>query len=182
MPIWRGHKPPGTIVSAFGEARGADRVRLLYTGGSTEAPSLPLDGAWLWLCDEEPPVAAATRAILAGAHDVVALSLPGAADRLVARVGEIASDVEPPPQSPEMVGESEATKSLLRQIARCARTAMPVLLTGETGTGKDVAARLIHAWSPRHEARFVAINCAAIPNELMEAELFGYAKGAFSGE
>src|SRR6185503_3677132 len=55
------------------------------------------------------------------------------------------------------------------------------LLTGETGTGKEVIARLLHEWSPRRAKRFVPVNCAAIPNELMEAELFGYARGAFSG-
>jgi len=73
------------------------------------------------------------------------------------------------------------SRSVVRQVARAAQTAMAVLLTGETGTGKEVTARLIHAWSARHDRRFVPINCAAIPDELMEAELFGYARGAFSG-
>ena len=77
--------------------------------------------------------------------------------------------------------ESDASKRILSQIARVAPTSMPVLITGETGTGKEVAARLLHAWSPRQQKRFVPINCAAIPDELMEAELFGYARGAFSG-
>jgi transcriptional regulator with PAS, ATPase and Fis domain len=70
---------------------------------------------------------------------------------------------------------------MLTQAARAARTSMAVLLTGETGSGKEMLARLVHQWSPRRERTLVPINCAAIPNELMEAELFGYARGAFTG-
>jgi two-component system response regulator HydG len=79
------------------------------------------------------------------------------------------------------VTESAASRRVLAQVLRVAPTSMPVLLTGETGTGKEVIGRLIHTWSPRRAKHFVPINCAAIPNELMEAELFGYARGAFSG-
>jgi len=85
-----------------------------------------------------------------------------------------------PVPDPDVVAESTATRAVLRQVALAARTSMPVLLTGETGTGKEVAARLLHAGSER-PGRFVPINCVAIPNELMEGELFGYARGAFSG-
>jgi DNA-binding NtrC family response regulator len=76
---------------------------------------------------------------------------------------------------------SEASRRVIAKIAQVAPTSMPVLITGETGTGKEVVARLIHARSPRHGKPLIPINCAAIPNELMEAELFGYARGAFSG-
>src|SRR6185369_8755194 len=76
---------------------------------------------------------------------------------------------------------SEPAQRLLARILRAARTSMPVLLTGETGTGKEICARLLHRWSSRAERTFIPIDCAAIPNDLMEAELFGYAKGAFSG-
>jgi DNA-binding NtrC family response regulator len=89
--------------------------------------------------------------------------------------------VEPaPPDAPHIVARSPAARTMLAQIARAARTTMPVLITGETGTGKEEAARLIHAWSGR-EGPWLPINCAAIPNELMESELFGHVRGAFSG-
>jgi transcriptional regulator with PAS, ATPase and Fis domain len=85
------------------------------------------------------------------------------------------------PAPKDFVAESPAAKKLLRKLHQAAQTSMPVLLTGETGTGKELASRLVHHWSARRARTFVPINCAAIPNELMEGELFGYVRGAFSG-
>ena len=66
-------------------------------------------------------------------------------------------------------------------IAKLARSQAPVYITGESGSGKEVAARLIHLGSSRADAPFVAVNCGAIPETLMESEFFGYKKGAFTG-
>ena len=106
---------------------------------------------------------------------------PGAAALLAQRIAELAS-VEPPvPATDRFVAASDAARAVLREVAQAARTSMPVLLTGETGTGKEVAARLLHALVVARATRsFVPINCAAIPNELIEAELFGYAQAARS--
>src|SRR5436190_16174549 len=80
-----------------------------------------------------------------------------------------------------MVGESVAMRALRKQIAIVAPTDGRVLISGESGTGKELVARAIHASSKRAGAPFVEINSAAIPEELVESELFGHAKGAFSG-
>ena len=80
-----------------------------------------------------------------------------------------------------LVGESAAIQELRRTIARFAPEESPVMITGESGTGKELVARLIHQNSPRGKGAFVALNCAALPLELSEAELFGYEKGAFTG-
>jgi transcriptional regulator with PAS, ATPase and Fis domain len=80
-----------------------------------------------------------------------------------------------------VVAESPVTKNLLELCLRVARVDSTVLLTGESGVGKDVLARLIHDLSARHRRPFVAVNCGAIPENLLESELFGYEKGAFSG-
>jgi DNA-binding NtrC family response regulator len=74
-----------------------------------------------------------------------------------------------------------AMKRVFDRIARLAGSDLPVLITGETGVGKEIAAAALHAWSPRRGERMVAINCAALPDTLLESELFGYERGAFSG-
>jgi DNA-binding NtrC family response regulator len=81
----------------------------------------------------------------------------------------------------EIVFGGETMRKVMAQIDRVAATRSRVCILGETGTGKELAARRIHAMSPRSNGRFVAVNCAAVPAELIESELFGHEKGAFTG-
>ena len=81
----------------------------------------------------------------------------------------------------DIVGKSAALRQVLEQVAIVAPTGSTVLLHGETGTGKELVARAIHNLSPRRERNFVRLNCAAIPSGLVESELFGHEKGAFTG-
>jgi DNA-binding NtrC family response regulator len=80
-----------------------------------------------------------------------------------------------------LVGRSVAIEEVRRTIAKVAPTDSTVLITGESGTGKEVVARAVHESSARHEQAFVAVNCAALPRELVESELFGHERGAFTG-
>lgn len=81
----------------------------------------------------------------------------------------------------DIVGESEGIRSCKQMVIRFSKTSDPVLITGESGTGKELFAHCLHALSPRSNGPFVAINCATLPSELLESELFGYEKGAFTG-
>lgn len=79
------------------------------------------------------------------------------------------------------IGESDAADALRRQVKKLARSQAPIFISGESGSGKEVIARLIHASGPRAHAPFIPVNCGAIPNELLESELFGHVKGSFTG-
>ena len=83
--------------------------------------------------------------------------------------------------APRIIGEDSKLRQVSQQLHRAAATGSTVLLEGESGTGKELFARALHALSPRADGPFVAINCAAIPETLLESELFGYEKGAFTG-
>jgi DNA-binding NtrC family response regulator len=81
----------------------------------------------------------------------------------------------------DLVGRSAAFVAMMKLVGRVAMTNLPVLITGESGTGKELVARAIHHRSPRAAKAFVAVNCGAIPSELIESELFGHVRGSFTG-
>jgi two-component system NtrC family response regulator len=81
----------------------------------------------------------------------------------------------------DLIGPSQAMREVHKRIGLAAANAMPVLVLGETGTGKEMVARALHRYSARAERPFVAVNCSAIPKELLESELFGHVRGAFTG-
>ncbi len=88
---------------------------------------------------------------------------------------------EPSPTTARMLGDSPAIQKVRTMIERLARGQAPVYISGESGTGKELAARLIHELGPRADKPFVAVNCGAIPENLMESEFFGHKKGSFTG-
>jgi len=103
------------------------------------------------------------------------------AARLEVRVRALADELESRDGFGRVVGASPAWRSVLVQASKVAPTETTVLLTGESGTGKEVVARAVHRASARSSGPFVALNCAALPEQLLESELFGYEKGAFTG-
>jgi two-component system, NtrC family, response regulator PilR len=125
----------------------------------------------------------AVAALKAGAFDY--LSKPVSLDQLRALV-KSALDVPEEPShdaaaSAQLMGDSPAMQQVRSMVERLARSQAPVYVSGESGSGKERAARMIHALGPRADKPFVAVNCGAIPENLMESEFFGYRKGAFTG-
>jgi two-component system response regulator PilR (NtrC family) len=125
----------------------------------------------------------AVAALKAGAFDY--LAKPVALEQLRALVKQALKVPEKPQPvssaTQQLLGESPAMAQVRSLIERLAKSQAPVFVNGESGSGKELAARLIHALGPRAEQPFIAVNCGAIPENLMESEFFGYKKGAFTG-
>ena len=149
-----------------------------------------------WIQDHRPgvPVAvitahgnveAAVRALKLGAFDFISKPLDLAALRKLItatlKLAEPGSGTTQRRAALKLLGGSKPMQDLRQLIAKVARSQAPVHITGDSGTGKELAARLIHESGPRAEGPFVPVNCGAIPSELMESEFFGHKKGSFTG-
>lgn len=137
--------------------------------------------------DEHPATPAVLMTAFGTIEDAVEEMRRGAADYLVKPFdadvlrGVVARHLKPPTDSSQPIAEDPAARRLLGIARRVAATEVTVTISGESGCGKEVFARYIHQQSPRAAGPFVAINCAAIPDNMLEAVLFGYEKGAFTG-
>ena len=140
---------------------------------------------------ERPTLETSVAALRAGAYDyliwpmpieALAISLDRAIQhrRLKREVRRLRRRLEVRRSHEEIIGEGPAMRSLFETLDRISGSRAPVLVTGETGTGKELVARALHRGSPRSQGPFVAVNCASIPDSLLESELFGHARGAFT--
>ncbi len=159
-------------------------VDVTMPGGSGLGLLEPLSGAGVpcLLTAEFPSVAGAVAAIRAGARDY--LSKPLDPDALRASLKGLAAPrakAAPVAAHSGMIAESPGMKAVLATVAQVAPSRATVMIFGESGSGKEVVARAIHRASPRAGAPMTAISCAAIPETLLESELFGYERGAFTG-
>jgi len=137
-------------------------------------------------------VETAVEAMRRGAHDfltkpvdldVLELRLRKLLEKrgLVREVGRLRERLDDRVASPGVVAESPGMQNVLRIVRKVASTAVTVLITGESGVGKEVVADLVHAWSPRSSGTFLRINCGVLSESLLESELFGHVRGAFTG-
>lgn len=163
------------------DGNGIDLIRYI----SKHYPELPVA-----MITAHGNMESAIKALKAGAFDFVSkpvdlqvlrkLTETALKLRSTGRTPAASSTSEKTEQHP-MLGDSKAMGNIRKLIAKLARSQAPVYVSGESGTGKELAARMIHAQGPRGDHNFVAVNCGAIPQELMESELFGHKKGSFTG-
>jgi transcriptional regulator with PAS, ATPase and Fis domain len=196
--LWIG-SAEGLAASALPEAPHFDVVFESDAGAARAQPLGAFDAIVLEARDRERAESALDLLGRAGARPPVwvrlAAGAAGAAPALRARgADEVIERVTPEllaqrlaereprePEAPALVGGSPAMQRLLASAARAARSRANVLVVGETGTGKELLARALHEQSARRRGRFVALNCAALPDTLLESELQGHVRGAFTG-
>ena len=127
-----------------------------------------------------------------GAHDVLrkeslSFELRPVVESALQTVGDRSGVVHPPAELPsqdgrvKIIGVSRALQDVFKLVGRVARSDAPVLISGESGTGKELVAKAVHEYSPRRQQEMITINCGAIPENLLESELFGHEKGSFTG-
>ncbi|MDT4897599.1 MAG: two-component system, NtrC family, response regulator AtoC [Acidobacteriota bacterium] len=156
---------PVVVISAFGDSsKVIEAMRL----GAYDYITKPLD------LDE-------TLIILHRAAEQRRLNREAEAMRQQGSTSESTKEAASPDQKFEMLGVSRAMRDIFKQIGRIAATDATLLITGESGTGKELVARAVHQHSARSRRPFVAVNCGALPENLIEAELFGHERGAFTG-
>lgn len=172
-----------------------DMASLCDMGGSPEGAFVSLsqhaDGALLIALSNSDSVSSAVAAMRSGAHDFLTKPVSGRMlalrlEELGQRHGKARTVTSEPTRGTDtdfegFVGSSPQMRAIYDQILRIAPSAAPVFITGESGTGKELSAEALHRRSPRGGGPFIAINAGAIPRELMESELFGVVRGAYTG-
>ena len=180
----RARKLPNAVIMdvLLGGMTGIEVLERLSTLGEDGRPPLPVI-----MISGHASVADAVRATRLGAFDF--FEKPLSRDRVIVSVRNALRQSKAERElrdlrqrvHGEIIGTAEPMRELMRMVAKVGRTKARVLITGESGTGKELVARAIHEASDRHDHAFVKVNCAAIPRELIESELFGHERGAFTG-